>query len=49
MVTIRTFINDFIKKELDNYLHKNPADCRVVFQRKLLKQRTRGKETSWCS
>ena len=22
--TVRTFINDFIKTNLDNYLHKNP-------------------------
>ena len=24
MTTIRTFINDFVKVQLDNYLHKNP-------------------------
>src|SRR5690606_35739918 len=23
--TVRTFINDFVKKALDDYLHKNPA------------------------
>ena len=25
MTTIRTFINDFVKVQLDNYLHKNPT------------------------
>ena len=28
-ITVNKFVNDFIKKELDNYLHRNPetADC----------------------
>ena len=33
-VTIRTFVNDFIKTQLDNYLHKNPETA-VVLQNKI--------------
>ena len=29
--TLRTFVNDFVKKELDNYLHKNPGCGRCTF------------------
>ena len=31
--TIRTFINDFIKKELDNYLHQNPQTAEALLKR----------------
>ncbi len=31
--TIRTFILDFLSKELDNYLHKNPATADVLKKR----------------
>ena len=33
--TVRTFINDFVKTHLDNYLHKNP-DTAEAIQRKIL-------------
>ena len=33
--TVRTFINDFLKTHLDNYLHKNP-DTAEAIQRKIL-------------
>jgi len=31
--TVRSFINDFIKKELDDYLHKNPATAEALKKR----------------
>ena len=31
--TIYKFINDFIKRELDNYLHKNPATAEVLLKK----------------
>ena len=31
--TVRTFINDFLKTELDNYLHKNPAVADALLKR----------------
>ena len=33
MVTIRTFINDFIKTQLDNYLHKNPKTSELFLKK----------------
>ena len=33
--TVRTFVNDFLKTHLDNYLHKNP-DVAEAIQRKIL-------------
>ena len=33
--TVRTFINDFVKSQLDNYLHKNP-EVADAFQKKIL-------------
>lgn len=39
--TMRTFINDFIKKELDNYLHKNPATADALLKRILQSERER--------
>ena len=33
MVTIRTFINDFIKTYLDNYLHKNPQTAELFLKK----------------
>jgi topoisomerase-4 subunit B len=33
MMTIRTFINDFIKTHLDNYLHKNPETADLLFKK----------------
>ena len=32
--TVRTFVNDFIKRNLDNYLHKNPETAELL-QRKI--------------
>jgi topoisomerase-4 subunit B len=33
MVTIRTFINDFVKTQLDNYLHKNPQTAELFLKK----------------
>ncbi len=33
--TVRTYINDFVKKYFDNYLHKNP-DTAEKIQRKII-------------
>ena len=33
MMTIRTFINDFIKTQLDNYLHKNPQTADLFLKK----------------
>ena len=30
---IRTFVNDFVKKELDNFLHRNPDTADALFKR----------------
>ncbi|EAZ82755.1 DNA topoisomerase IV subunit B [Algoriphagus machipongonensis] len=39
--TLRTFVNDFIKVELDNYLHKNPAVADALLKRILQSERER--------
>lgn len=39
--SVRTFINDFIKKELDDYLHKHPADADSLLKRILQSERER--------
>ncbi len=39
--TIRIFINDFIKKELDNFLHKNPESAKKLQRRILQSERER--------
>ena len=31
--TIRTFVNDFLKEHLDNYLHKNPETAQAIKRR----------------
>ena len=31
--TIRTFINDFVKKKLDNFLHKNPETAALLLKK----------------
>src|SRR6201995_2086075 len=41
MPTVRGFINDFVKKELDNYLHKNPAAADALLKRILQSERER--------
>ncbi|CAM3620172.1 DNA topoisomerase IV subunit B [Zobellia roscoffensis] len=43
--TVRTYINDFVGKYLDNYLHKNP-DTREALQRKILQAERERKELS---
>ncbi len=39
--TIRTFINEFIKKELDNYLHQNPQTAEALLKRILQSEKER--------
>ena len=39
--TLRTFVNDFIKTELDNYLHKNSAAADALLKRILQSERER--------
>lgn len=43
--TVRTYVNDFIKRNLDNYLHKNP-DVAEKIQRKILQAERERKELS---
>ena len=43
--TVRTFINDFIKTKLDNYLHKN-TDTAEAIQRKILQAERERKDLS---
>jgi len=43
--TVRTYINDFLKKYLDNYLHKNPEVADKI-QRKILQAERERKELS---
>ncbi|TNJ44550.1 type IIA DNA topoisomerase subunit B [Tamlana fucoidanivorans] len=43
--TVRTYVNDFIKTYLDNYLHKNP-DTADKIQRKILQAERERKELS---
>jgi topoisomerase-4 subunit B len=39
--SIRTFIGDFVKTELDNFLHKNPASADAILKRILQSERER--------
>ncbi|MCU0429801.1 MAG: type IIA DNA topoisomerase subunit B [Cytophagaceae bacterium] len=39
--TVRNFVNDFVKKELDNYLHKNPSVADALNKRILQSERER--------
>ena len=39
--SIRTFIGDFVKTELDNYLHKNPSVADAILKRILQSERER--------
>lgn len=43
--TVRTYINDFIGKQLDNYLHKNPETAEKI-QRKIVQAEKERKELS---
>ena len=39
--SVRSFINDFLKKALDDYLHKHPADADALLKRILQSERER--------
>src|SRR5882757_9056800 len=39
--SVRGFINDFLKKELDNYLHKNPSVADALLKRIMQSERER--------
>ncbi len=39
--TMRTFVNDFVKTELDNYLHRNPDTADALLKRILQSERER--------
>ncbi|AGA79537.1 DNA topoisomerase IV subunit B [Echinicola vietnamensis] len=39
--TLRTFVNDFVKTELDNYLHKNQETANALLKRILQSERER--------
>jgi len=43
--TVRTFINDFVKRRLDNYLHRNPETAENI-QRKIVQAEKERKELS---
>ncbi|OZV68555.1 DNA topoisomerase IV subunit B [Winogradskyella aurantia] len=43
--TVRTYINDFVKTQLDNYLHKNPNTAEKI-QRKIMQAERERKELS---
>ncbi|WP_124980847.1 DNA topoisomerase IV subunit B [Nonlabens xiamenensis] len=43
--TVRTFINDFIKTKLDNFLHKNPKTAEAL-QKKIIQAERERKELS---
>jgi len=43
--TVRTYVNDFVKTQLDNYLHKNPETAEKI-QRKILQAERERKELS---
>jgi len=43
--TVRTYVNDFVKTHLDNFLHKNP-DTAEALQRKILQAERERKELS---
>lgn len=43
--TVRTFVNDFVGRELDNYLHKNPETAEKI-QQKIVQAEKERKELS---
>ena len=43
--TVRTFINDFVKQKLDNYLHRNPETAEKI-QKKIIQAEKERKELS---
>ncbi len=40
-VTVRNYINDIVKRNLDNYLHRNPETAEALYQKILQSQRER--------
>ena len=46
MPTVRTYINDFLKTQLDNYLHKNSTVVRKYSEKNINKQRKSEKSLS---
>ncbi len=40
-VTVRTFVNDFMKRELDNYLHRNPEVAEALLQKIIASEKER--------
>jgi topoisomerase-4 subunit B len=38
MPSVRTFVNDFVKTKLDNYLHKNPPTAEALLRKIKLKE-----------
>lgn len=40
-VTVRNYINDIVKRNLDNYLHRNPETAETLYQKILQSQRER--------
>ena len=45
MASVRTFVNDFVKNKLDNFLHKNPETADLLL-RKILQAESERKELS---
>lgn len=43
--TVRTYVNDFVKTQLDNYLHKNPEVAELI-EKKILQAEKERKELS---
>jgi topoisomerase-4 subunit B len=39
--TVRTFINDFLKRELDNFLHKNPETAQAILEKIIASEKER--------
>lgn len=40
-ITIRTFITDFVKRELDNYLHKHPDTAQALLEKIIASEKER--------
>ncbi len=45
LTTVRTFVNDFVKRQLDNFLHKNEGIAEVIYK-KILRAEKERKELS---
>ena len=39
LASVRGFINDFLKKNLDNYLHKNPIAAEALLKKIVLAEK----------